>query len=42
MNIVLMGNGAWGSAIGTLLKENKLDYKIWQENQKIEATPYRL
>lgn len=37
MNIVLMGNGAWGSAIGTLLKENKLDYKIWQENQKIKA-----
>lgn len=35
MNIVLMGNGAWGSALGGLLKENKLEFTVWKERQKI-------
>lgn len=30
-----MGNGAWGSTLGGILRENKLAYRIWNEGQKI-------
>lgn len=36
MNIVLVGNGAWGSTLAGLLKENNIKYSLWSEGEKID------
>lgn len=35
MNIVLMGNGAWGSAVATLLEANGHTVHIWNDGEKL-------
>lgn len=35
MQITLMGNGAWGSALATLLTTNHHDVHIWKEGEKL-------
>lgn len=35
MNIVIAGNGAWGSALASLLSENKIDFVFWKRGEKI-------
>lgn len=35
MNIIIFGNGAWGSAIASLLEENGIEYSYWQKNDVI-------
>ncbi len=36
-NIVLMGTGSWGSAIKSLLEENKQAVSIWENGQKLSS-----
>lgn len=35
MNITVVGDGQWGSAIGTLLKKNKKRFEFWSKNAAI-------
>ena len=35
MRIIILGNGKWGTALGSLLSENKKEFKFWQIGTEI-------
>ena len=35
MKIIILGKGKWGTALGSLLSENKKDFEFWKTNTEI-------